>query len=471
MRSLFFKIIEWYRVSGIIVAGVQFLTTVSTSFPPHHDRFMAISNYLCSGFGHEAVAILERQGKNGLSRYLQDIERKADIQLFLFNDGKPIFPEQEVSVSPDELTPLADEIMPPHFPQPIEAKAVIDSGGKKYKVMMKMFPPDPMEPMSSNLGVLSLRLTAVLLMAGAVCYGLASYLTAPLSKLRQAAKRLADGDLSVRTGVAVGKRHDEIGDLGKDFDFMAERIETLMIGQRRLLRDISHELRSPLTRLNVALELARQRAGAEAQGDLSRIELEVNRLNELIGQLLTLSRLESKLTDNSKTKMNMADIINQIAEDADFEAHSRNRRVSVQILDRPVIVGIQALLRSAIENIVRNAIYYTAENTTVEISLRQSVNDNESYVVIGVQDHGPGIPERELEKIFQPFYRVADARDRGTGGVGLGLAITDRAVRLHGGMVKAANIKEGGLLVEIILPIAENNTKTDTNQRETEKPQ
>jgi two-component system sensor histidine kinase CpxA len=244
---------------------------------------------------------------------------------------------------------------------------------------------------------------------------------------------------------------------------MAERIEALMTAQRQLIWNISHELRTPLTRLNIALELARKRAGEAATGALNRIEFQVNRLNELIGQLLTLARLEDSPKDNPKEEINLSELITQIAEDADFEAQSRNRRVRMTATEDIMVIGIPELLQSAVENVVRNAVYYTKDNTTVEVSLYSQTSGRNRFGVIRVRDHGPGVPDKDIGKIFQPFFRVADSWDRHTEGVGLGLTITDRSVRFHGGTIHVANAADGGLAVEIFLPLTGDATDGSTD--------
>jgi two-component system sensor histidine kinase CpxA len=221
-----------------------------------------------------------------------------------------------------------------------------------------------------------------------------------------------------------------------------------------LLNDISHELRSPLARLNVALGLARQRSGEESAAMLERIELEAGRLNELIGRLLSLARLEDGEQRAPSTPVLLDEVVLNVAEDAEFEAQARHCHVRSEI---PAgswgVRGDASLLHSAVENVVRNAIRYTREGTTVEIRLEQTQNSGGAEAVVRVTDCGDGVPADALEKLFQPFYRLDDARGRQTGGVGLGLAITERAVRFHGGRVSATNRAEGGLMVEIRLPL------------------
>jgi two-component system sensor histidine kinase CpxA len=290
--------------------------------------------------------------------------------------------------------------------------------------------------------------------SGLVCYLLAWYLTMPIVRLRAAARQLAAGDLTARSGSPASQRGDEVAGLVRDFDAMAERLEILVKAQSRLLNDISHELRSPLARLNVALGLARQRAGVESTDMLDRIELEASRLNELIGRILTLARLEDGEQGVPQTPVPLGELVASVAEDAEFEAQERRCHVHTSIPDGDWGVrGKDSLLHSAVENVVRNAIRYTAEGTSVEIALSNEECAGGREAVLRVSDSGPGVPADALEKMFEPFYRLDDARGRLTGGVGLGLAITERAVRFHGGKVAAFNRAEGGLRVEIRLPL------------------
>jgi len=277
-------------------------------------------------------------------------------------------------------------------------------------------------------------------------------------RLRAATKRLASGDLTARAGGLAARRRDEMAQLVRDFDTMAERLEESVNAQARLLNDISHELRSPLARLNVASALARQRAGVEAHSALERIDLEADRLNDLIGGLLTIARLESGSDARQKAPIFLSEMIEEVVADADFEGQGRNCGVKSVIQDDCQIMGIPALLHSAIENVVRNATRYTKEGSSAEVWLVRGRGEGEPEAVIRILDSGPGVPEDSLDKLFRPFYRIDNARGRKTGGAGLGLAITERAVRLHGGTVKASNRPEGGLQVEIRLPLAPSDT-------------
>jgi two-component system sensor histidine kinase CpxA len=205
--------------------------------------------------------------------------------------------------------------------------------------------------------------------------------------------------------------------------------------------------------LNVALDLARKRAGQDAQGALSRIEREATRLNEMIGQLLSLTRWETGADALRREPVALDALVREVAEDADFEARSQNRSVHVGACDECETTGTHALLRSAFENVVRNAVRHAPAESVVEISLRYASDGAQQFAVFNVRDEGEGVPAESLREIFRPFYRVDDSRTRETGGTGLGLAIAERAVQLHGGTITAANVEGGGFVVEIRLPL------------------
>jgi two-component system, OmpR family, sensor histidine kinase CpxA len=284
------------------------------------------------------------------------------------------------------------------------------------------------------------------LVSGGICYLLTRYLTGPLLSLRSAAGRLAGGELTARAA-DMKPRGDEIGELVRDFNFMAARIEALVTSQRQLISDISHELRSPLARVTATLGLARQRLGQNVLFD--RMERDTERLNEMIGRLLTLARLDMTTTSPELRRTDLKALLSEIIADAQWEAAERNCRVDL-VCDRHC--DIQAdpdLLRSAAENVIRNAIRYTAAGTVVEVKLECPDGETGDMAIIRVSDRGPGVPAAELANIFRPFYRVADARDRQSGGVGLGLAIAERVARIHGGIARARNRTGGGLEVEL----------------------
>ena len=317
------------------------------------------------------------------------------------------------------------------------------SSGDEYALVIRWDRLRP-TPFFGESQLRYLRYGALLLAALLVCYALARYLSSPIQKIRRATQKLAEGDLSTRVGDKVGNRKDELAVLAKDFDVMAERIESLITSQQRLARDVSHELRSPLARMNVALEIAKQKSNGDTGPVLERIEAESNRLNEMISRLLTLSRLETGSQDFEHAEIDLKALVEQIASDADFEANAVGKSVRIAHADKCDIVGSYELVASAVENVLRNAVRYTRDGSSVEVSL----NSEDGTATVSVRDHGGGVPEDELKNLFRPFYRVGESRDRSSGGTGLGLAIAEQAIKAHKGQIQARNY-EDGLVVEI----------------------
>jgi two-component system sensor histidine kinase CpxA len=295
------------------------------------------------------------------------------------------------------------------------------------------------------------RLAVVLTIGGVVCFVVARHLTKPIVSVSRAANALADGRLQTRVGAAEAKRHDELGALARDFDRMAERIEALVGGQRRLLGDVSHELRSPLARMTVALSLARQRATPAAGEYFDRIDQETGRLDRLIEQLLTLARIETGADAEPRGDFDLAGIVQDVVGDGDFEARASGRRVELVRCAAASIAGMPELMRSAIENVVRNAIRHTASGTAVDVSLDV---DEQASARVTVRDRGRGVDEGMAADMFRPFWRAPGSDEAASEGAGLGLAITDRIVAMHHGRVRATNANGSGLVVTIELPLA-----------------
>jgi len=451
MKSLFLKIFLsfWLVVALLVVMAI--LITVAMRPTRQISAIEAQQSKILS----EAISAYQVGGVNRLRDFLHSIRDAQHIRAVLFRDGESLLGRSvppwftEVAKGERHTTDTLVGRLNPRF----QMLRVSTTGTDGHTYMLVTELPPGQGALFGPNGVPGLGIFVAVLTSGLVCYFLAQFLTSPVIRLRKATQKLASEDLSARVGASSSQNGDEISQLLRDFDLMAEQIEKLVNAQSRLLKDISHELRSPLARLSVALELARQRTGPECQSVLDRISLESNRMNELIGSLTTIARLESGAGSIRKQPVELQDLVQEVARDAAFEAQARNIQVECEILDELPIAGDPALLRSAIENVVRNATRYTRPGTAIAIRAekRNSANLDEAYVQ--VSDSGPGVPEVELEKIFQPFYRIDDARERSTGGVGLGLAITDQAIRLHGGSVRASNLPEGGLLVEMHIPL------------------
>jgi two-component system sensor histidine kinase CpxA len=409
----------------------------------------------------EAVNAYQTGGQRAAHDYLEELFRTQHVRAFVFDpagqelSGRhvPSWIEEtreggtqqagSTHIGPPRHHSWMDSFMPDRI-----MRQALTLDGKRYTLVLEL-PPGPRAFFGPNdiplLGI-------AVILSGLVCYLLSWSVTSPVTRLRKAAQSLAAGDLGARTGAPAGGRHDELTELMRDFDRMAERIQGLVDSQSRLMKDVSHELRSPLARLSVALGLARQRATPELEGSLNRIELEADRLNQLIQRLLTISRLESGTDGLRKATLSLRDLAEQVARDAEYETPGRKCRVTAATADEFLVEADPALLRSAVENVVRNATRYTDEGTAVEVRLERQQAASGEEIVVRVLDSGPGVPNDALQKIFEPFYRLDDARNRQTGGAGLGLSIADRAVRLHGGQLRASNRKGGGLEVEIRIP-------------------
>lgn len=277
---------------------------------------------------------------------------------------------------------------------------------------------------------------------------LARHFSRPINRLQNAFKAAADGQLDIRVAQDMEGRGDEIGELGREFDGMAQHLQQLVGSQNRLLHDVSHELRSPLARLQVAVGLARQNP-AQIDTALTRIEREAERLDTLVGEVLTLSRLEARSRNSDDDYVDIIELIASVVDDARFEAEGTGQSITFRnTLDGEFVIRARGkLLHRAIENIVRNALQHTPDGCPVEIALE---HDNAAGKLrIAVADSGPGVPPADLEFIFEPFFR---SEGSGSGGYGLGLAIARRAIEAHGGRIEAGNREAGGLLVQITLP-------------------
>lgn len=309
-----------------------------------------------------------------------------------------------------------------------------------------------MRPFNDSQGVFILWFGISVLLSSLVCFWLAWYLTKPIKKLQSAAKDFSQGKLDTRVAKAMGGRRDEIADLGRDFDQMAARLQGLINNQKQLLSDISHELRSPLARMHVALGLARKKTGTEVESEMQRIEYETDRLNELVGQSLTLSRLDAGAQYPKEDFIDIAELLEAIIKDCDFEATNKNKKVVLHRMQSWTLNANVELLHRALENIIRNAIRYTKEGTEVTVTLE---SHDESNLKISVCDQGSGVPEEKIKRLFEPFVRLSEARDRDSGGYGLGLAIAQRSIEFHQGKIVASNREQDGLCVDVILPINE----------------
>jgi len=465
MKSLFLKIFLSFWAAQALFLVLAILVTIALQ-PARHGIESQGPQILA-----EVVNAYLSGGERAAHEYVEELWRTQHVWASVFDpsgheisgrrprmeDIRPGGPPEDSPIrgGPPRHHGWIDNLLPDRV---IRQALTLD--GKRYTLVL-VLPPGPRVFFGPH-DIPGLGIGIAIITSGLMCYLLAWSMTSPVSRLRKAAQSLAAGDLSARAGAPASGRGDELAELMRDFDRMAERIEGLVDSQSRLLKDVSHELRSPLARLSVALGLARQRVtpgvAPELENSLNRIEVEADRLNQLIQRLLTISRLESGADGLRKTQLSLRELLEQVAHDAEYETPGRGCRVTApaDAGDEFLVEADPDLLRSAMENVVRNATRYTAEGTTVEVRLerQQSAKGGEGEIVVRVLDSGPGVPAEALPKIFEPFYRLDDARNRKTGGAGLGLSIADRAIRLHGGQLRASNRKEGGLEVEIRIPAA-----------------
>ncbi len=420
------------------------------------------------------AAALEHSGESAAEMVLQNLQGRSPFDILVVDGqghellGRPVsnLPRQDkTEQSPGRGLAIREVTSPSGGKYTVSAhrSSRIPGLGPLLKAPFLAGPPAPRhkdrappfagrKALSRSPKLFWSRIGMALLISGVVCFWLAWYLTRPVKRLRDASRRLSKGELDVRVGPAMGGRRDEISDLGSEFDQMAEKLQSLLTAQRQLLNDVSHELRSPLSRLQVAVGLARRRSGDGDTPELNRIEKETERLNELVAQVLTLSRLEAGTMDYQDDFVDIAALQETIVRDADFEAKQKNCRVELGEIASGTVRGNGELLHRAVENVVRNAVKYTENGTNVEVT-GGGETEQEGWARIKVCDRGPGVPLSLLERLFDPFIRVTEARDRDSGGFGLGLAIAKHAIQLHGGEISAYNRQNGGLCVEITIPV------------------
>ena len=456
MRSIFLKIFMWFWLSTILSGLVFFLIAFNLRISPIRDerrrhfefeRQRTLSDAVLL-YGSTAAAISEKEGSPA---WVDARQQAARSRGYLFAaDGTPLSQGVPQPVQEAVLGNIRPAAHPPGRVSVVVVKVHGPSGTPYLAAAALPSAPPPPElkpfPLPSHFW---LQLLITFVVSGLACYGLSWRITAPVRRLRAAAQALAEGDLASRVPMVRGGSGDELTDLGRDFNLMAARIETLVQVHQQLVRDVSHELRSPLARLNVALGIARKKSPPSAATALDRIEYEGERLNLLIGELIALSKLEEGVA-GEKGDIDLAGLVEEVARDAEFEACAVNRHVDFSLVTGLHLPGNRELLRRALENVVRNAVHYTVEGSSVEIVLERG---EELQAVIRVRDFGPGVPQAQLSDIFRPFYRVGEARDRQSGGTGIGLAIAEKTVALHRGSIAARNIPGAGLEVEIRLPL------------------
>ena len=398
----------------------------------------------------DVVYILDSKDKDLLNRQLSTILQQA-LQK---NEASPLnfSPPFQKPVPFQGSPPMRLREIPPSPGPAIIIKKLQTASGANYTLLIDNRTSRDNWFFWRSLSI-GARIAIASLLSGIICFFLARYLTAPLLKLRTATHRIALGHFNDPMDTRIAERKDEIGDLGRDFESMAKRIDITLQSQQRLLRDVSHELRSPLARLQIALGLAHQRSNGLVEPGLQRIEQEAERLNELVSKSLSLARLSSLMSIPEKTKINLVELLTDVITNTEYEAQNKQCQIELTAMESCYIEGNWDLLHSAIENILRNAIHYTRTGTHIETSITQSFNTSVSISKISIRDHGRGVPEADLNELFKPFFRVDEARTQQSGGHGIGLAIAERAIHLHNGTISVANASGGGLEFTLQIPL------------------
>lgn len=452
MRSLYWKIFIsfWLTTILIILTTAWAISHIAqkSSQPAREELFM-------DSYANAAVATFESGKRSALLKWLKQIGLSRHMSLYLLTSNHEIIGTQ---TPPVEIKEIAQDLIRDELPSEGIFKSgkinvsheILSTTGTFYRLAAVSDKPISFFVQIPWAG-LTIRLVLATFFSGLICYLLSLYLTKPLRSLGMAAKSIATGKLNTRVGPLRGHNNDEIAELSTEFDRMAEQLEQLVDAKERLLQDISHELRSPLARLNIAIELARNKTNHAADKEFSRMELESKRLNALIGEILEFARLDKSTTEIDLKPTNLTALLHEVIQDANYEFGGGCERIVMQCHLPYQLYCDQRLIHRALENIIRNALHYSPEDQQVYIALKSS--DDKKHLHIDIKDNGPGVPKEQLEQIFDAFYRVDTSRTKKTGGYGLGLAIASRALLLHRGNVSAHNRKKGGLRIHVTLPV------------------
>ncbi|WP_176360024.1 sensor histidine kinase [Desulfosediminicola ganghwensis] len=455
MKSIYWKIFLWFWLSMMGV-GILF---VSSSFFLESDSLLSKGreNALRSldRVGNLSVTLFEQNKIRALDRLASRVEETNGFVLYLFSgDGQHLYGDR----LPQNANRIINRVLDKEGPaflvfgsRPLVAKPITSNNDKQFIIaaaLPKRWINEPLNPSYYS----SVRLWITIVTSAVVCLILAKHISKPITILTKSTRKFAGGKFDERVLPLIGRRRDEFYDLAAGFDEMAGRTEKLISSREELLRNISHELRSPLSRMTLALDLARKKGTPEVETALQRVDKEIVKMNYLIGQVITLSQIEAIHSPVKQDPIDLEELIQKIQKDAELEASSRNCFVEVTKTEKISIAGDYDLIYSAVENLVRNAIRFTNESTAVEISLKTEPLLAEKKAVIAIRDHGPGVNDNDLDKLFLPFFQAGTELRTTKRNSGLGLAITLGAVEQHGGKVTARNKDDGGLEVSITLP-------------------
>lgn len=447
MRSLFARVfVNFWLASALMILSLTIITAMTNARPLSH-RWLVHSLDL---YANTAVSAYEEEGTRGLNEYLSEIRSDSQIDATLLKDDTNLT-SAPIPPALSDLVTMARIERRSQFSFKSPWLGVVRQT-RKGGVYFFVAQVQPVRMFGNFVNPESavFRILLVLLISGSLCGLLAKSIAKPIRSLQKTAMAIAAGDLAARASPSLAGRTDELASLAHDFDRMAERVQQLLEQQKLLLRDISHELRSPLARLNMSAELVQR-------GDLSaaaRMQSDIKALERMVSDLLTLARIDAADRYSRRETVHIGRLIQQITKDASFEGRAEDKTVvQTGAFDR-YVYGDGALLHSCVENVVRNALRHTPHGGIVEVNIADGADADRALAVINVSDEGSGVPEEVLEQIFDPFFRVPTAGSHKQGGAGLGLSISRKIAALYEGSIVAQNLKEGGFQVQIRLPVA-----------------
>jgi two-component system sensor histidine kinase CpxA len=447
MKSIYARIFLAMSLAGILILAFGFY--LISAFIADNAR---VTMKEAAGLIDRAASALDQGGEAGLVEWLGSVrDTSSGPPVLVFNSkwqelrGRKAPPEivDMIQNLPVDTGAVPTKGLLPAQPYPV----LVSREGQRYTIYLSAFyqpktPPIRRLPFQYKAMVIGLSIGLALIFALVIARSIAQ----PILMIGHAARLLADGKMESRVPEYLPARKDEIGGLARDFDTMALRLQTEIQTREQLLRDISHEVRSPLARMRVALELARNSA-SDRVVSLDRLDKEILRLDRLIGQVLNLARLDGRL--NRREKVDLVQVLETIVQDAGYEG--KGRQISVELeCERPSIFvfGRAMWIASAFENVIRNALNYSEQGGKVLVTLRADAMG----IALEVADRGPGVATAELDKIFEPFYRAQLNHKANQVGDGVGLAIVARVMQLHGGQAVAENRNDGGLLIRLSFP-------------------
>jgi two-component system, OmpR family, sensor kinase len=449
MHSLFLRIFVLFWVAMALIVG----GSIAITFTVAAREYESPESQRRPNVALQASEVLAKGGIPALKQWLEKNKNSIpDRDLFVIGpDGQDILGRSLSEGAARRLEFFNRESgQPPprNFRPQRTAPQIVGPDGASYTVLL--VPRRPSIFGALSLPGISLTILCIALAVSAVAsWWLAQHLSAPIRRIQEGARALATENLDVRVSAGLEGRKDELAVLARDFDAMADQLKSNRSAITQLLRDISHELRSPLARMRVAVGLARQ-PPADLPRQLDRLEREIERLDALISQVLKLARLHGTDAPYEREAFDVEEVIEEVVRDANFEGAVKNCTVEQKGAANSTAHGNRELLRSAVENVLRNAVRYSPPGAAVEVNVERTA----AGLSILIRDRGPGVPAGDLERIFEPFYRVAESRDRDSGGEGIGLAITSQVMKAHGGTARAGNRSGGGLEVRLSLPQA-----------------